>query len=156
MIPQTILVAVDGSQESMAAERFAADLANRLGDTHLLLAHVIPPAKLPPISPPQQPSLVAHSPETGRHLIEARKLLAEAEARVRALVTNPTVTITQQVIEAPSPAKGLVDRSENTPEGCRMIVMGNRGHSELASLVLGSVASQVLHAARCPVVIVRR
>lgn len=154
MIPGTIMVATDGSGPAQAAEKFAAELADHLGDVQLVLVTVIPPRKLPPISPPQQPSYVAHTTETGENRVEAEALLAEAETRVRALLSSPEVSLTTEVIEASSPAKGIVDRSQG-PEVCRMIVMGNRGHSEIAGLVLGSASSQVLHAASCPVVVVR-
>lgn len=154
MIPGTIMVATDGSGAAKAAEAFATDLANQLGDIRLLLVNVIPPRKIPPISPPQQPSYVAQVTETGRQRVEAEKLLSEAQSRVQRLISNPSVSVETHVIEAGSPAKGILDRAHG-PEGCRIIVMGNRGHSEIAGLVLGSVSTQVLHGAACPVVVVR-
>jgi nucleotide-binding universal stress UspA family protein len=36
-----------------------------------------------------------------------------------------------------------------------MIVMGSRGRTNLEGLILGSVAHRVLHAAACPVLIIR-
>lgn len=36
-----------------------------------------------------------------------------------------------------------------------LIVVGSRGHSEIPSILLGSVASKVVHLASCPVLIVR-
>ncbi len=154
MIPSTIMVATDGSGAAKAAEAFAADLANQLGDTRLMLVNVIPLRKIPPISPPQQASYVAQVTETGEHRVEAEKLLGEEHSRVQRLVSNPSVSVETQVIEAGSPAKGIIERAQG-PEGCRIIVMGIRGHSEFAGLVLGSVSTQVLHGAACPVIVVR-
>jgi nucleotide-binding universal stress UspA family protein len=39
--------------------------------------------------------------------------------------------------------------------GCGVIVMGSRGRSDLAGLVLGSTAHKVIHLADRPVLIVR-
>jgi nucleotide-binding universal stress UspA family protein len=40
-------------------------------------------------------------------------------------------------------------------EGADVIVLGSRGLSDLAGLVLGSVTHKVLHLAHCPVLVVR-
>lgn len=39
--------------------------------------------------------------------------------------------------------------------GADLIVVGSRGHSEIPSILLGSVAHKVVHLADCPVLIVR-
>ena len=39
--------------------------------------------------------------------------------------------------------------------GCDLIVMGTHGRSGIAGLVMGSVASRVLHLADCPVMLVK-
>jgi nucleotide-binding universal stress UspA family protein len=50
-------------------------------------------------------------------------------------------------------ARSIVERAHEL--GCTHIVMGTRGMSLLGNLVLGSVATKVIHAARCPVTLVK-
>ena len=45
----------------------------------------------------------------------------------------------------------LIEASKN----CQMIAVGARGHSQVASLILGSVAAHTCAHAQCPVVVVR-
>jgi nucleotide-binding universal stress UspA family protein len=48
------------------------------------------------------------------------------------------------------PAKALIDESEKAD----LIVVGSRGGGGFGALFLGSVSSQVVHHAKCPVVVV--
>ena len=50
------------------------------------------------------------------------------------------------------PARSLVDAAEET--GADLIVVGTRGHSALAGVILGSVTQKLLHLATCPVLCV--
>ena len=48
------------------------------------------------------------------------------------------------------PAKTLIDASENSD----LVVVGSRGGGGFGALFMGSVSSQVVHHAKCPVVVV--
>ena len=157
MVPSTIMVATDASENAKKAELFAAELAAKMRDTAILIVHTVPARDLPPISPEgtdQLPSYQAHSPETGAHRAEGEVLLEEAKARVESALMGTGVAVETRLIENKSSAKGILNEASVTGE-CKMIVVGDRGHGGLPGLLLGSVSSQVLHGSHCPVLIVK-
>jgi nucleotide-binding universal stress UspA family protein len=72
---------------------------------------------------------------------------AVAEALEGLDANRPQVTVT--VING-FPAQALIDASEDSD----LVVVGNRGGGGFPRLSLGAVASQVVHHAHCPVVVV--
>ncbi len=149
MVPDRILVATDGSASAQAAESFAAGLAKKLGGTKVTVVTVVRPREVPAARGGF--NLV---PLHVEELAAATELLAESEERVKAAVSGTDVVVESRLIEDRSPAAGIVDAAH---EGgtCSLIIVGSRGHGGLASLLLGSVSTQVLHAAHCPVLVVR-
>ena len=138
-----ILIAVDGSPPSLRALEFGASLAAKLG-VGIVLLHAMPRVVLPmggggpgALSELQQ-GLQA----------EGSQLLAALENKARSL--GVAVETELGVGEA---AVAIYDRSE-APD-IQMVVMGSRGQGAVARLLLGSVASQVVHTATKPVVVVR-
>lgn len=51
------------------------------------------------------------------------------------------------------PAEVIVQYAED--KQCEQIIMGTRGHATVSNLVLGSVASKVIHLAKVPVLLVK-
>ena len=81
------------------------------------------------------------------HEEEAQKALAPA---LDVLASTPNVHSHHFVGSAPDEIVVAAHRL-----GCWMIIMGTRGHGALASLVLGSVASRVLHLSPLPLTLVK-
>ena len=138
-----ILIAVDGSPASQRALEFGASLAAKL-NLGVTLLHVVAPVVLP---------MGGGGPETFAELqralqAEATQLLAGLADKARAY---GVAVATEQALG--EPAVAIHARSE-APD-IHLVVMGSRGQGAVARLLLGSVATQVVHTATCPVVVVR-
>jgi nucleotide-binding universal stress UspA family protein len=143
----SIVVGVDGSETSNAAVRFAADEA-RLRRSTLRVVHVwraplavsLPePAVLGvPIVPEQDPELVqAVAEERGRRVLD------DALGDVAGLDI-------ERLIVAGDPAPTLLGQAR----GADLLVIGASHRHGVAGRVLGSVASECVRHATCPVVVV--
>ncbi len=139
---QTIVVGVDGSTHGEAALGFAAEEA-ALREARLLI-----------VSAWEEIPMMIES--AGVYSLESvEKVRNDAENIVQAAVERvaelrPRVTCEGKAIQG-EPAVVLLKEAEDAD----LIVVGNRGRGGFASLLLGSVSQQVVHHARCPVVVVR-
>lgn len=138
-----MLIAVDGSEVSLEAVRFAIRMARSGLQIRVLLVNVQEAATLYEL-------LVAHDPQVleqvsvaaGAHTLEAAQQLLNAA----------DIEFESEVVSG-DPAHTLVEMVER--HACDMVVMGASGTSTLRSALLGSVSNEVLHAAAVPVVIVK-
>jgi nucleotide-binding universal stress UspA family protein len=138
-----ILIAVDGSAPSQRALEFGASLAAKLGEG-LVLLHVMPQVA-PPLGgggPGALSELQQSLRVEGTQLLEA---LAD-KARLHGVAVETELGLGD-------PALAIYDRAEQ--EDVRMVVMGSRGQGTVARLLLGSVATKVVHTSTRPVVVVR-
>lgn len=141
---EKILIPADGSASSANAVAFAIESVKRTADTHLFLLNVQEP---PPVEvmieagiPPE--SWQASHQEAGRRALEAVcKLLDDAQVPYTA-----TVAVGQPVAQIAARAREL---------GCTRVIMGTRGMGAFGNLVLGSVATRVVHEVACPVTLVK-
>ncbi len=141
---ESILVPIDGSAPSQRALEFVLRTWGGSPElqVHLVNVQVPPPAEMVLEAAIAPVDWEAEAQKTGQEVIDAAcKAIDAAGQRYTA-----TVCIG-------SPAEQIVARAREL--GCTLIVMGTRGLSSLASLVLGSVATRVIHAAHCPVTLVK-
>jgi nucleotide-binding universal stress UspA family protein len=135
-----ILLAIDGSRDATEASRYVQELALRY-DAQVFVVHVIPstPSYL---GDPWQQEAISHNILEGEKVTEpVAKQLKEAG-----------VDVIVEMVEG-SPADGILRVADvREPD---LIVMGSRGHSDLTSLLLGSVSHRVLAHARVPVMITK-
>lgn len=134
------LLATDGSRDATEATRYAQELALR-DDAQVFVVHVIPsvPAYL---GAPWQHEAISQNVAEGEKVTEpVAKQLREAG-----------VEVIIEMLEG-SPADGILRVADvREPD---LIVIGSRGHSELTSLLLGSVSHRVLAHARVPVLVAK-
>jgi nucleotide-binding universal stress UspA family protein len=128
----TIVLGHDGSEGSKLAVPVASDLAERYG-ARVVIVHVDEriPAK------------------GGVHPVRAdeEQVREDLDEQARQLVSQgieAKFDVVEMVLGGP--AHALEDVAER--EGAELIVVGRRGHSRVAGLLLGSVTQRLLHIAR--------
>jgi nucleotide-binding universal stress UspA family protein len=138
--------AVDFSPASEAAARYAADLA-RARKAPLHVIHVL--EVLPPIIPGTE---TFFAEDLDRAIAkDRRREKAQLAALVRRIRAGRVKV--SAVWREGRPATEIVKAAEEL--GFAVILMGTRRRSELEKAVLGSVATEVVRHAPCPVLTVR-
>ena len=138
-----ILIAVDGSENALEAVRHAIKLCSANARIRLHLLNAQPPLPLAVSSFVTQDVIQSFHQEEGRKCLQAaRALLDQEKIAYEAHIAVGDV--------ADSIIAYVIDRN------CDHILMGTRGLSSLPGLLLGSVATRVLHLAEVPVTLIPR
>lgn len=133
-----IVAGVDGSAPSrLALEWAVAEARLRHGEVRVVTAWEFPPVTVGMEGLIQDPEAFPQA---------ARRVQNEALKRVN----NEGVTVSGDVIKG-NAAAVLLRAAENAD----LLVVGSHGLGGFAGLLLGSVSTQVLHHAPCPVLVVR-
>lgn len=134
-----MLVAVDGSEYSLAAVEAAARLAAERGIEKVTLLNVIPTTPTP-----VGPMPTAAAPED----VEAWEVFDQPQAILKQAGVVPLLLLREG-----DPANEIVEAAEK--EGFDLIVVGHRGLSPITAFLLGSVSNRVVTHAPCSVLVVR-
>jgi nucleotide-binding universal stress UspA family protein len=139
-----LLVAYDGSDNAMRALRHAIGLVKEAGtgSLHVVMAHE-EPVVYGEIAVYVTPEKMA---ELQRKQCEA--MLASAHAAL----ADARLPYTVEVLTGPV-GETIARRADEL--GCDGIVMGTHGHTAIGNLVMGSVATKVVHFAHVPVTLVK-
>jgi nucleotide-binding universal stress UspA family protein len=131
-----LLVPIDGSDSALRALKFAA----KTPQASIFILNV-------------QPSLPSSHFVSKKMIADHQQRDAQgALARARTLVKR--LKIDARVYTGiGDPAASIADFAKQ--HRCNAIVMGSRGQSSIVGLVLGSVATKVIHLAGCPVTVVK-
>ena len=134
-----VVVGIDGSPVSEAALAFAFDAAATRG-VELVAVHAWSPTAIDRALEP---------------VMDWDAVAAEEDALLAERLTGwgrkyPQVTVRRTVVRDGA-ARALVDASGDA----QLVVVGSHGRGNVTGLLLGSVSHGVLHAAHCPVAVVR-
>ena len=142
-----ILIAIDGSEESLHAADYAIEIARRYNAEVIALNVILSGATL-------------HGPSVSPHIIElkqeAQNYLDKAKEKAERRMSNDNdnkIRLRTELIGAPSTVGGVVAFAEKN--NVDLIIIGTRGRSGFTKLLLGSVASGVVTYAHCPVMVVK-
>ncbi|MED7927112.1 universal stress protein [Nonomuraea sp. LP-02] len=131
-----IVAGVDGSPHGLRALDFALTEAGRRG---------VPLRAVHGWAWPQVTGFGPADPDSEQDVLrELRALVAERQER------HPGVTVVTEVVHG-HPVEVLKEAAA----GADLLVVGSRGHSYFAGLILGSVSQALLHHAPCPLAVVR-
>jgi nucleotide-binding universal stress UspA family protein len=140
-----ILVAVDGSAHSLDAAGFVIEHANwyrEKPEIELVFVH----APLPHL--PRMGVVVSHEQVQSYYQEEGAKALAGAKR----LLDAAGLAYKEHILVGPI-AESIVLHANTA--ACNMVVLATRGMGAAANLLLGSVATRVLHLSTVPVLVVK-
>ena len=140
-----ILLAVDGSESALRATRElvqAAALYREPPQVELVAVHLPVPhvGGFSGVVVTHEMIERYYAEEGGKMLASSRQLLDAAGIKY-----TPHILVGQI-------AQTIVEHAQRS--GCRMIYMGTRGMTALSGVLMGSIATKVLHLAHIPVVLV--
>jgi nucleotide-binding universal stress UspA family protein len=135
-----ILVALDGSEQSLLALKYAKDIAET-HDAKMVMVHAYPnTSDLRDV--PGYEKLVSQRKNFGQKILDqARNQLGDVSFEVE-----------EDLLEGPA-ADAILSVAE--VRNADLIVLGTRGMSSLKGVIFGSVSNKVMHYAPCPVMVVR-
>jgi nucleotide-binding universal stress UspA family protein len=140
-IATKILVAIDGSDESMHAADYGISMTKE-HNAELYALHVI------------RPDVDLFGPhETSEHIIEMKNVGEEYLNKVKFKANEKNIQVKTEIVSSMNVSSGILDYAEQN--GVDLIVIGTRGRSGFKRLLLGSVASHVVTYASCPVLVVK-
>ncbi len=140
MSQQKILTAIDGSEYSQLIVNKAVEQAILLGGK-IILVHCH--RKFSAIE-----SHAYLEEEMARIINQAEKLVSPFLQQIK----KAKIPVESRIMEEPA---GAVISDIARIEQCDLIVLGSRGLTNLASLIVGSVTNRVLQTAPCSVLVVR-
>lgn len=147
-----VLVATDGSEQSLKAARYLRDLFGTAPERISVIAVVRPLAAVPFASDFGEERHAAQQAEADPAGYSFHEAAREAVERVAAELAGAEAQV-ETMVRGGDPADQIVRAADELEAD--LIVIGGRGKGAMQAVVLGSVAYRVLHHAPCPVLVTR-
>lgn len=147
-----IMVAIDGSEQSLDAASYAISLAE-VYRSELIALYVVSALTQDDYDSDMQ---VEKIPESVKKIMDEAKGESDSWfSRMRSeLSTESSVNFHTKIILSPMKVSAsIVNHAENT--SVDLVVVGTRGRSGFKRSLLGSVASDIITYAHCPVLVVK-
>ncbi|MBD3404804.1 MAG: universal stress protein [Candidatus Lokiarchaeota archaeon] len=139
---KTILVAIDGSEHSDKAVRYACSMGPKL-EAEVILLNVVP--MLVSATP-------YHDTVSDQPFLALQKLGEDILSKAKKIANSLNCQVTD-LISHGDPANRIIEIAEE--QGADLIIMGSRGVSGIKRLFVGSISDKVVNHATCPVMLVR-
>lgn len=148
-----VLVATDGSEQSLKAARYLRGLLDPASlDRVTVIAVVRPLAAVPFASDfgEEEHAAAQRSGDPGAYSFQRAAQAAVERVAEEFRGAAPQV---DTIVRGGEPADQIIRAADELEAD--LIVIGGRGKGAVAAIMLGSVAYRVLHHARCPVLVTR-
>lgn len=136
------LIPFDGSDSALRAVRYIVSLAKEISGTEIELLYVQDPVPLKVHAGASNEQILHRQADEADRILQPARQLLDAENlpyQVRCRTGSPANEIAQHVDET----------------HCDGVIMGTRGMSPLASLMIGSIATRTVHLVTVPVTLVK-
>lgn len=146
-----ILLPTDGSEHSIKAAKYAAEIATKHG-SQVTLLHVLETLLAKDkdvVIGSDLDSVILVTEGEAEIKTRGKKVIAETKK----IFNNTEVQVSVKYFLGLHPSKVIVDVAEK--ENFDLIIIGERGVGGMQRLILGSVSDIVVRTAPCPVFIVR-
>jgi nucleotide-binding universal stress UspA family protein len=148
-----ILIAIDGSEKSMKAAEYAINniAINQKANVQLIAVTVIELVKL-------NLSTFIAAPAFGLEDLEGkRKQAKEWLSNIEKLIQqkDKNIEFKTYILDDPTLKVSSIIINHAESENVNLIVVGNRGRKGFKRMLLGSVASDIVTYAHCPVLVVK-
>ena len=147
-----VLIATDGSEQSLKAARYLRSLLDPASLEHVSVIAVVRPLAAVPFASDFGEEVHAAQQAEDPDVYSFQQAAQDAVERVAEELRDITPNV-NTLVRGGAPADQIIRAADEMEAD--LIVIGGRGKGAVGAILLGSVAYQVLHHSPCPVLVTR-